>query len=136
MEIFKKKFKNLVVIITIFFTIFIFSGCKKRFWEYECVWVCDSPYIYMPTNSSPAVIEINGEKKDVEAVRKYTTSGLEFRDPDIDNASTDESIIWETECKIKKGKLYVTITKDYVSDMEGKTIILEQQPLEGDSDEE
>lgn len=119
-----------------FCTIFMLSGCGKYFWDYECVWVSDSPYIYIPVGYHTATIELNGEKKEV--FTGWTNNGTEIRfyDPDIDNGETDESIIWDTECEVKKGKLYITIVIDNVSDLEGKTIILKQQPLEGDSDEE
>ncbi|MBD5137685.1 MAG: hypothetical protein HDT39_17390 [Lachnospiraceae bacterium] len=134
MEVIKKKFKIEMIIITTFCTMLIFSGCGKKFWDYECVWVSDSPYIYMPANSHAVIIEINGEKKIADTGWKHTGLGITFYDPEIDNGTTMESIIWETECEIKKGKLYITIIKDNVSDMEGKTIILEQQPLENESD--
>ena len=134
MEVNKKNFKILIVLMTIFCAMLIFSGCGKKFWEYECVWVSESPYIYMPANSHAVIIELNGEKKIADIGWKHTGLEISFYDPEIDNGITMESIIWETECEIKKGKLYITIIKDNVSDMEGKTIVLEQQPLENESD--
>ena len=137
MELIRNKFKKSTLLSITFFIMFTLNGCGKYFWDYECVWFSESPYVYMAayTHTHKAIIEINGEKKEVETGWKNDGTGIEFCDPDIDNGTTEESIIWETECKIKKGKLYVTIIKDNVSDMEGQTIILEQQPLE-DNDEE
>lgn len=134
MELMENKIRKIAVFIILFSIMWIMVGCGKKFWDYECVWVSESPYIYMPANSHVVIIEINGEKKITDTAWKNTGLGIYFHDPEIDNGTTMESIIWETECEIKKGKLYITIIKDNVSDMEGKTIILEQQPLENESD--
>ena len=135
MEIMQNKIRKIVVFTILFSMMWIMTGCGKYFWEYECVWVSDSPYIYMPASSHKVVIEINGEKKDVNAAWANNGRGITFYSDYINDKAIDESIIWDAECEIKKGKLYVTIIKDNVSDMEGKTIILEQQPLEDDGSE-
>ena len=136
MELIKKKFMQMILSIVVFCIIWVVNGCGKSFSHYKCIWVSDSPYIHMRSGSNKATIEINGESKEV--FTGYTNNGTEIRfyDPDIDNGKTDESIIWDTESEVKKGKLYITIVKDNVSDLEGKTIILEQQPLEENSGEE
>ena len=38
----------------------IFTGCNKKFWDYDCVWVSDSPYVYMPAKGHTAIVEIDG----------------------------------------------------------------------------
>ena len=138
MEINRNMYEKLIILIVLVFMTGIISGCGKKFWDYECVWVSDSPYIYMPaySHSHKATIEINGEKKDVETAWENTGLGIKFCTSDIKYKTLDENLIWDTECEVKKGKLYITIIKDNVSDMEGKTIVLEQQPLENESDEE
>ncbi len=126
----------LIITMVIFCTMSMLVGCGKYFWDYECIWVSDSPYINIPVGYHTATIELNGEEKEVYTSWSNDGTEIRFYDPDIDNGETEESIIWDTECEVKKGKLYITIVKDNVSDMEGKTIILEQQPLEVDNEEE
>lgn len=31
--------------------LFLLSGCVKKFWEYDCAWISDEPYIYIQLDS-------------------------------------------------------------------------------------
>lgn len=124
-------FKKFAVAFLLFFlTITNLSGCGKYFWEYDCVWYSESPYVCVETRSHDAMIEINDSIIEVKTAWENNGTGITFSDKAIDEGRTEASIVWETKVEIKSDKLYLTITEDYVSDMEGEVIILEQQAYE------
>lgn len=43
----------------------------------------------------------------------------------------EDVLLWQADTKTRNGKLYLTVTKDNISNYEGKTIILEFTPNEG-----
>ena len=87
-------------------------------------------------DSQYAVLIIDGKTYEGRGAWKNDASGIDFYDPQIDNGMTEESIVWSVCCKIKNDELYMTVEKDNISDYEGKTIVLHQQPLEETTDEE
>lgn len=67
---------------------------------------------------------------------EFDGTGMSFYDKNIDDGLSPKSIVWVVSCKIKDDKLYMTVDKDNISNYEGKTIVLHQQPLEETEDEE
>ena len=122
----RKNMKKKWAILSIFITIFL-TGCRKEFWEYECIWYSESPYVYIETQGHDAIIEVDGVLYDITTGWENDGTGITFYSKSIDEGRTEESIIWVSECKVKGGKLYLTIIEDRVSDMDGETIILEQK---------
>lgn len=104
----------------------LFTGCGKKFWEYECVWYSENPYIWIETYSHDAVIEIDEVTIEATTGWKNDGTGITFYSKLIDEGRTEESMIWETDVEVKDGKLYLYIAKDYMLGMEGQTIVLEQ----------
>lgn len=109
------------------FIIVCLSGCGKEFWEYECIWYSEDPYVHIETQGHDAIIELDGVIYDITTGWENDGTGITFYSKSIDEGRTEASIIWVSECKVKEGKLYLTIVEDRISDMEGKTIILEQK---------
>lgn len=51
-----------------------------------------------------------------------------MEDPEADeNEYFDDIVLIEGDVKIRGGKLYLTVTKDKVSDLKGKTLTFEQK---------
>lgn len=128
-KIFKKH--SLLLISILLLTLPLLCGCGKKFWEYDCVWVSDEPYVYIPSSTSQnATLILDGVTYDTNCAWENDGSGIDFYDPEIEHGINDKSIIWSVSCKIKEDKLYITVNTDNVSNYEGKTIILHQEPLE------
>lgn len=105
----------------------LLTACGKKFWEYDCIWVSEDPYIYMPNEHEGVIIEIDGENYEVQTAWENDGSGIDFYE-NVSGGVSDEELIWEADVQIKKGELYLTIVKDNYGDNEGKVFILEQQP--------
>lgn len=114
--------------------IFIFlSGCGKRWyndWEENYVFISEEPYIYLPLDHEKAVMEIDGEKKDIQTMWSFDGTKIFFyngRKREIES----RDLIWEIEVlKFKKDKLYLKIVKDNCGNDEGKELVLEKRPAE------
>ena len=118
--------KYVLVLLMLVIISTVFSGCGKKFWDYDCIWYSENPYVWMETRGHNATIKIDGEIRNAATGWEPTGLGINFYDIMIDNGTTDASIIWETDAEIKDGKLVLTITYDQVFDMTGQTIVLEQ----------
>lgn len=131
----KKSRNGSIKIIIVIVTLFMLTGfnCSDAYWNYDCVWYSENPYIYMPSNGTYAIIELEGNKVDVDTSKDFDGTAITFY-KHSDGANSEEDLIWDTKSEIKDGKLYLTIIKDNVSDYEGKTIVLEQIELEETED--
>ena len=108
------------------------TGCKKLtkvFWQYDCVWYSEEPYIYLMANDRHAVLNIDGVGYDAAAGVKYDGTGIFFYDNSM-NICDESTLLWEAKCELKDGKLYLTVVVDNISDYEGKTIELIQIPYD------
>ncbi len=126
----KKVIKSYSIILLVVLS--MCTGCKnltKVFWQYDCVWYSEKPYIYMPANDRNAVLNIDGVRYDTPTGVKYDGTGIFFYDNTKD-ISDESAILWEAKCELKDGKLYLTIVVDNISDYEGKTIELIQIPYD------
>ncbi len=111
------------VILFVCCTVIFLTGCRKKFWEYDCIWYSESPYVYLETQGHNAVIEINGIMTEAETAWENNGTGITFYEK---SGTTDATIIWETEVEIESGIMYLSIIEDNASDMEGEVIVLEQ----------
>ncbi len=125
----RKRLHIRCIIFVIFITFIFLSGCGKRWYDVfdeNYVWVSENPYIYMIKEGT--IIEVDGEKKNVELIWSFGDgSKIEF----YDRKGRDyvvEDVVWEAEMqKFKKDKLYLKIVKDYYGNDEGKEIVLEKR---------
>ena len=126
------KVKRRYKIVAILFCILILmTGCGKKFWEYPSAWVSNEPYVIINTTNHDAQIEINEKIIDVNTGWKNNGRGITvYYNNENKDVHSKEDIIWECSCELKGDKLYLTIDKDYVSDKQGETIVLEQQEEE------
>lgn len=148
------KFKfGILVILTAIIGMSI-TGCVKRYSDYDCVWTSEDGCIQIDSTGK-SILNIDGvdQSRRIDALSDSGQTYLYFTyysDSSTESSSaigTEEmsdtsgsineddsesygSTIWEATAYIRNGKLYLTIVKDYVSDWEGKTIVLEPKPRE------
>ncbi len=104
-------------------------GCEKKFMDYECAWVCGEPYICIATDSHRAYLEIDGEIREFDGAWGCDGASIYLYDIFLEGSLTEDALVWEAECEIKKGRLYLTVVKDHVSQCQGRTFVLKQRPL-------
>lgn len=130
------KLKYFVIVMLV--VLFTCVGCKKlskSYWDYDCVWYSETPYIYMPTGTNAMVLEVDGVRYDVTTGERPDGTGISFYD-NSKGLNDENSLLWETECKLKDDKLYLTVIIDNISDYQGKTIELVQIPYDEKTIEE
>lgn len=106
------------------------AGCGERFDDdLSCVWVSEAPRICLPPEGFPVVIDVEGVDQ-TQGINALSDSGrgyLYFTYGNKGEANrSEEYTVWEGEATVKGDKLYLKIVKDYVSDYEGETIVLEK----------
>lgn len=124
------NFKKYYIVCFICVAAVLFTGCGKRWWDNwdgSYVWVSDNPYIYMPLDHDGAIIEINGEKWEVNVGWGPEGRYIYFHEKWIRH--TEDGEIWVAEVKLKKDKLYLKIIEDYYGDYQGQEFVLEQRPV-------
>ena len=128
----KKTYIKIELIISIILGMLLCTGCKnlkKVYWDYDCVWYSENPYIYMPAGTSLLTLEVDGIKYDVALIGNMDGESITFLD--YSKYRYDEMVVlWEVESKVKNDKLYLTIVEDNISDYQGKTIELTQIPYD------
>lgn len=129
MEINKHYFKKILFIMISIAILFLISGCGKKFWEYDNAWISDTPYIYLPTNEHYIDVEIDGVVQRFDCAWENDGTCIYLY---MDEYSFEEEIAVKTI--IKNDVLYLSFIEDSISDYEGKTIALHQQPLEETED--
>ena len=128
----KKTYIKIELIISIILGMLLCTGCKnlkKVYWDYDCVWYSENPYIYMPAGTSLLTLEVDGIKYDVALIGNMDGESITFLD--YSKYRYDEMVVlWEVESKVKNDKLYLTIVEDNISDYQDKTIELTQIPYD------
>lgn len=129
------------------------TGCGKKISDYDCMWISEDNCIQIDSVTGITILNIAGvdQSRRIDAISDSgetdwyftyysdisTEVSSEIGTEKLDEASTSYneddsecygSTIWEADSYIRNGKLYLTVVKDYVSDWEGKTIVLEQKP--------
>lgn len=131
MEIRKRNMIYILGIICVMcITSIILSGCGKRWWygwDDSYVYISEEPYIYMPLDKGKVIIELDGEKKNVETGWENDGTKIYFYQGGKREIESVD-LIWEAEVlKFKKDKLYLKIVKDNCGNDEGKEIVLEKR---------
>ena len=128
----KKQYVKIGLIISIILGILLCTGCKKlskSYWDYDCVWYSETPYIYMPVGTGLLILEVDGIKYDVASLEDMDGESITFLDYSKYRYG-EVVVLWEVKCKVKNDKLYLTIVEDNISDYQGKTIELTQIPYD------
>ncbi len=108
----------------------------KYFDDYHVVWYCDDPFIEFVGDDEENIGKIILDETKFTiliACSPGTTDYSYFtfyNFPSPGEALSGEDLIWDGKAEVKDGKLYLTVTKDNVSTYEGKTIVLNQRPVE------
>lgn len=97
-----KSIKCIFIFITIAFLI---TGCgKKYFFEYNCNWQCDNPYIYIDIEHHTATFNSNNNDIETTVNAGWKPDGTEIVFYSLDNLSKKEGSVRTT---IKDGKLHI-----------------------------
>ena len=136
----KNAFSKAVSVVMLMVILVSLTGCGKTFRDYDNAWVSEDPYIYISAKNSdnPYYAEIEIDNEIVYSEFGYAHNGTriifyEVQESETGSYSDDDITIWDTSVKIKNGKMYLTVDVDNYGDNEGKTFVLEQQDLSGES---
>jgi len=131
---------------TTYFAVFLFaltllSACNKIYYfEKSGIYISQSPYMELDCVKGTGTMIIGDVSYPLDLA--FDSAGghiLIFCEENADAEILDtireddvygEALIWKANTKEKNGKLYLTVTKDNISDYVGKTIVLEFQPYE------
>lgn len=119
--------RKISVIITLALLMVLITACGKKYSDYPNVWVSEDESIRIDPGG---IAYINYEgidgKRNINVLSDSGQQYLEFCYGDKKSCDTSECI-WEAEASIKNDKMYLEIVVDNVTDMKGKTIVLEQE---------
>lgn len=103
----------------------------EHFYDFHVVWYCDDPYIEFVGDERVGQMSLDGVEYDIDVASVPREAGFVIYklEPDQEGVSEDDTI-WEGTAEVKDGRLYLTIEKDYISNYEGKTIVLKQRSIE------
>ena len=128
-----EKIKNIVNKIFLGFLCVIILlpcvGCKKYYWDYNCTWVSENPEIVLfqgARNGEMTIDDIRYEfytrrANDAKYIYFYVVENNDFE---------SKTYLWKADTTLKDNKLYLKITEDYISDYQGKILVLEQKSLQ------
>lgn len=133
-----KKLKFLLLCCLAVLFCFSLAACTdypwtKHFYDYHVVWYCDDPFIEFVGDERVGKMSLDGVEYNIDVSSVSHETGFEIYklDPDQEGVSEDDAI-WEGTAELKDGQLVLTIEKDYISNYEGQTIILNQRSVEDD----
>ena len=133
----KKSAKIFTALIALLGICFALSGwsCAENYHDYHVIWYCEEPYIVFQGDRNYGFMQLDGKNYILDISSVAHSSKIYFYDESKreNGVVREEFTIWEADSEIKDGQLYLTILKDYVSDYEGKTIVLNQRPVEEDN---
>lgn len=147
------KFKIIIFMILTAIIGMGITGCVKSYSDYDCIWTSEDGCIQLDAATGIAILDIDGvdQSRRIDALSDsgqlylYFTYYSDISTESSNSIGTEKmtetstsvneddsecygSTIWEADSYIRNGKLCLTVIKDYVSDWEGKTIVLEQKP--------
>ena len=114
---------------------FMLSACRvpwiKYFYDYHGIWYCDDPFIEFVGDDISGVMDLDGKRQSIYVGCAVEGEVIYFHDnaPNEDGI-LDYPLIWEANSELKNGQLILTVVIDNVSNYEGKTIVLNQRPIE------
>ena len=104
----------------------------KRYFDYNVIWYCDDPFIeFVGDSHRGGKMILDGEEYNLRLSWANDGTDIMIYDTDQEEA-TPETLIWKADTKVKKGQLIFVVTIDTVSNYDGKTIVLNQRPIEDD----
>ena len=134
-----KKTKILIVsCLSLILICFSLVACvypwTKFYHNFHVVWYCDDPFIEFIGDAETGKMTLDGIEYNLGIGHDIRDFGIYFYNKDLydESTATNDDLIWKGKAKLKDGQLIITIEKDYVSNYEGKTIVLNQRPIEDD----
>ena len=133
-------FSKLVLILSLFLLIACyFVACHtNHYFNSEGVYYSENPRIELIFPEKCGMLELEGTtyelsmgfSNDGTYLNLYDKILLSQAERDVQGhlLDADAGLLWKTDTVVKSGKLYLTVTKDNISDYEGKTIVLEFKP--------
>ena len=128
-----RKLKYLFLSCLILIFCFRLAACylgPKRYFEYHVIWYSDDPFIeFVGDRHRGGKMILDGKEYIVHMTWANDGTDIMIYDGDQEEA-TPETLIWKADTKVKKGQLIFVVTIDNVSNYDGKTIVLNQRPIE------
>lgn len=135
--------RKLLLAIIFFVIVGNLSGCHGEYYfSNEGVYYSEDPYMELNCPAYSGEMTVDGVTYRLGL--SFSNNGTEIYianrdlydqmptgdsgDPIID---MEAALLWQADTEIKNGKLYLTVTRDNISDYEGKTVVLEFKPNEG-----
>ena len=136
--LYKRKYLLLCCIVSVFCLYLEACTCSwvKYFDDYHVVWYCDDPFIEFIGDDEENIGKIILDGTEYTIIIANLNGNIHYsyvsfyRAPPSGEALSGEDLIWDGKAEVKDGKLYLTVAKDNVSTYEGKTIVLNQRPVE------
>lgn len=123
------KPKKVIEYVALFFIVacltVCLAGCTRYYWDYDCNWVCNEPYIELYQGCGSGQMVVGGEQYDFFTAQANDAMEIDFFFVQEDESAA-QKLLWSANTVLKDGKLYLTITEDTIADFEGKTLIFEQ----------
>lgn len=98
-------------------------NCRKYYWDYNCSWACDEPQVELYEGCGSGRMTIDNVEYEFQTAQANNAIDITLY---IEKDGRHQ-VLWEADTVLKDGKLYLTITRDNISDYEGKTMILLQR---------
>lgn len=118
-----KLIKKYIAVLMVIILSLTLISCEKRFWDYDCIWFSENPYIYIDRRNLQANIEIDGEIITTHLSIENDGTNMEFYKNTGTQTSPVRNTLFTGTVKIKSGVMYLTIEKDG----ENNTYTLKQQ---------
>lgn len=128
------KFLSLLCLALVF--CFCLGACTdqpwtEHFYDYHVVWYCDDPSIEFVGDERTGKMTLDGVEYSIDVSSAPHETGFTIYRLDQNGViASDDDAVWEGTAELKDGQLFLTITKDYASNYEGQTVVLNQRPVE------
>ena len=127
-----KFFKVVILCFSFVFCFFMFVGCRdfsKYYWDYNCNWVSENPKIVLYQGARNGEMTIDNIHYEFYTRRANNAKYIYFYIVKNDDFES-KTYLWKADTTLKDNKLYLKITEDYISDYQGKILVLEQKCLQ------
>lgn len=122
----KRVFHVLVMLSVVACLGLLFAGCTRYYWGYDCNWVCNEPCVELYQGCGSRQMVVDGEQYDFFTAQASDATFIEFYLIQ-EGAPEVQELLWRADTVLKDGTLYLTITEDAVSDLEGATLVFVQK---------
>ena len=139
-----RKIKYLFLSCLTLILCFSMTACVWRvtryFYNYHVIWYSDDPFIEFVGDDYDGIGKLTLDGIEYNICIGCLNSTFQYADFKFYNHDTHEQVtkiikdlIWEGTAEVKKDKLILKIKKDNISNYAGKTLILNQRPVEEDT---